>query len=848
MKVVRQRMIKPLNKYISTGKLLFFASFLGSLVACNPTEITGKGVSGSVTSNTDGSLDNKAYIYEDGWYLRAGSNYGPAYPNLTSFLAREAKTITTNTNLSSNCSIPFSPTVISSCVQVHGKDTAEGTAQLTPRNANKTYIFPTHSSEFYQTNMLYHINKGTAKFFEKLDWAYGVVRYSMPSTLPKSIPYYLRNSNLFWFNTTASIENKLYRNSYLNAYADCTFEGNASFSPVGPTLCFGSMAAFPGFYFVQDPSVIYHELGHGFVSIMLNLRNGISSTNYHQLRTDMGRPGYDEAGSVNEGIADYISYVMTKREMVGEWALGRTFSQSRPLTETNALHISALSETSEGRLSYPQYLHYDPNHPEDLVEDVHYAGQIVTHYLVALTKTLKTECSLATATDDGHEMATNYVMMLMAETLSELGDLNARGVDYGNSPQVMAFFNNLNEDSSYFWTTTVNPINYRRFFQTFSKNITKYMPYLCSSFDKNKSEKLLDDYGLLLFKTYNDDGDSTSDRGVTYTDVNPYIPYKSTPTTVSENNRRKSVLVSKSLVELAQKTEANPGRVGYYIIDNSTDIQTLLSNLLFKGFTVPLTKGTAGTEYNNNNIRVSPGEIVGIIPNLLNNSNSAMAGLQILATDWDHVSVDPVTGYFKPCVVDTVTTVDQGGETGGTCTSTVSSYKRSTGTYSAGSYPTDVVAPVCLVQLDEGNSSRWVSQNEFRRKQGLSLVDKDCLGYSTTGTTDTDFTFNPNECLARFLPGASSAQFSKIEPQKTYYESYLKDAKNPSFNPGNILLLEVNKWIPPGTKFRCRMRARFSNCSDCYADSLNSGDDYLDADYNGSKPFKVINFEFEIND
>jgi hypothetical protein len=62
------------------------------------------------------------------------------------------------------------------------------------------------------------------------------------------------------------------------------------------------------------------------------------------------------------------------------------------------------------------------------------------------------------------------------------------------------------------------------------------------------------------------------------------------------------------------------------------------------------------------------------------------------------------------------------------------------------------------------------------------------------------------------------------------------------------MLLEVNKWIPPGTKFRCRMRARFSNCSDCFADSVNSNDDYIDGELNGNKPYKVINFEFDVND
>jgi hypothetical protein len=397
----------------------------------------------------------------------------------------------------------------------------------------------------------------------------------------------------------------------------------------------------------------------------------------------------------------------------------------------------------------------------------------------------------------------------------------------------------------------VNPINYRRFFQVFAKNINKYVPWIpgCSSFDQNKSEKLLDDYGLLLFRTYNDDGDSTTSRLTTYTDANFRIPFRSVPNPVSENNRRKSVLISKRLIDLAQKTDSASTRISYYLFDRNDSVKSILSALFFKGFPVPLTKDTAGIEYNNDNIRISPGEVVGIIPNLVNNSNSTMAGVQVLATDWDHVSVDPNTGFYKPCVIDTSTTVDQGGETGATCTSTVTDYKRSLGQKDLnGKFITDVVAPVCMVQLDEGNSSRWVSQNEFRRKQGLSLVEKDCLGYSANLTTEQDFTYNPNECLIRFLPGANSSSFSKIDPQKTYYESVIKNLDKPNFNAGNVMLMEVNKWIPPGTKFRCRLRARFSNCSDCYGDEDNGNDDYLDFEYNGSKPFKVINFDFEIND
>ncbi len=855
MKVVRQRMIKPFLSASPMRKLALLLPVMGLLSSCNPTELTGSGTQGSVVTN-DGSFDNKAYVYTDSPTILAKSEkYGPKNVNMDKFLDPYVKLITPNNLLTGNCSMSFYGFKASTdelndpvdeCIHSLKDDTSNVPVA---RKADRTYIFPANSPEFYQTNALYHLSEATKTFFEKLSFAYETI-HSLSFTVPKSIPPYLMNSKFFWFKAMSSVDSKIFNKSFLTSYALCDLDNNAFFSPAGPALCFGGDKDIPNFHFIQDPSIIYHEFGHALVSIMMNMRNGTDFYTYHPLRSNLGSFGYDEAGSINEGIADYYSYVMTARESMGEYALRLAANQDRPISEASPEHIPGIAETPEGRLAYPQFLLYDPNFPDEAFEDIHYAGQITSHYLVALTKSLKKECNLLSEPDKGHKKATSYVMLVLAETLSELGDLNARGIDnFGVPLGGSYYFNNLDDSSSYLWAHVVNPVNYRRFFQVFAKNIYKYISgKLCDDFDKNKSEKLLDDYGLLLFKTYNDNGTSTKDDAATYQTALPYLPVQSL-TPVSENNRRKSVLVSNQLIELAEKTDTEPDRVSFYIIDNSTDMANLLQDLLFKGFTVPITKDIAGTEYNNNNIRISPGEVVAIIPNLLNNSNSPMAGVQLLASDWDHVSVtDTNTGNFKPCVVDNETTVDQGAEAGGTCATTEKSYKRLLKDTSTGKFPTDAVAPVCFVQLEEGDSSRWVSQNEYRKKQGLSLLDKDCLGYSTTSTTDQDFSFNPHECLVRFLPGANDAFFSKIDPQKTYYETVIKQLENPTFNSGNIMIMEVNKWIPPGTKFRCRMRARFSNCSDCFNDGSHANDDYIDADYNGSKPFKVINFDFDIND
>ncbi len=863
MKVVRQWMIRPLEATaVLLGRSSVIVALLATLAACNPTELPPGTARSNVITN-DGSYDNKAFVYLDSPYILGGPNYGPGNVNMTTFTDRQARPVTPNMNLTGNCEMYFfsTPVKLDECVRTLSR--ASGSTQPLPRKSDRTYIFPTNSPEFYQVNALYHINAGNAVFFKKLANAYALSQQLLGAGVPKAIPYYLMNSKLFWFKALSSTDRRIFNFDYLTTYAQCD-EENAYFAPAGPTICLGRLEEFPGFYFVQDPSVIYHELGHAYVSVLMNLRNGTSGVSYHPFRSNLGSFGYDEAGAINEGIADYYSYLMNKRERFGEFALGRTLRQARPLTEADDLHpIPTLAETPEGRLSYPQYLLYDPNDPDENPEDVHYAGQIVSHYLVALTKNLRRDCGYTRDPDGGHDRATDVVVLLLAETLAELGDLNARGIDNSTAPLTGAnFFVNLDATSSYLWTQYNNPVNYRRFFQTLAKNINKFVSYsdpfafrsgLCPAFTKNKSEKLLDDYGLLLFRTYNDDGTSTKSRAVTYTSEVPTLA-PSPLTVVSENNRRKSVLVSKQLVDLAARDDENPSRFSLYLIDTSSAIEGFLRQLLFKGFTVPVSTNVAGTIYNNNNLKLSPGEVVGVIPNLVNNSNSTMAGVQLLATDWDHVHVtDRTTGNFKPCVTnganvyDAATTVDQGGEQGLTCAEPTQTSFRRLVPGADKLFPAAAAAPVCLVLLEDGDSSRWVSQNEFRVKQGLNLLPKDCLGYTTGTTTDEDFTFNPHECLVRFLPGANESFYSKIDAQKTYYETVMKDSSKTFFNTGTVLLMEINKWIPPGTKFRCRLRARFSNCSDCYTDGSNAND-FIDAEYNGPKPFKVINFDFEVND
>ncbi len=859
--------LKP--TYSATHKLLHLVlsiTFLFILTACNPAQVSKSGS----RSSFGATYENSAYVYKESPTIIAGASYGVPV-DIAKFVSGEPVFITAKSQLKVDCALSFESNLIfptltqrteSDCIDSRSsKDPSEVTL---PKQVDGSWSFQTGSNEFYQVNTMYHINTAKDRFLGKIGKAMTKL-HTYYSTLDsrsalnnqqKQVPLYLKDSNLFWFKAITPTLDNYFKYNYLTSFSNCNFDKNASFSPAAPELCFGIDAAKPTFRFAQDPSVIYHELGHAFVSLMINYRNGTTASSYTTLRSNLGQIAYDEAGAINEGLADYFSYVSNSRTHFGEWALGRFYKASRPMSENDAMHIDGVNTTSEGRLSYPQFLLYDPNYPTLPLEDIHYAGQITSHYLVALTEELKSTCYPSNTAEEQHDSATDIVVGVMAETLSEIGDLRSVGLDTTSGTPISTtagYFNNLDPDSSYVWTHVVNPPNYRRFFQIFGKNINKLLKAYpeCVAFDSNRSEKLLDDYGLLLFRTYNNDLDSTT----LHNDQAGYVPLNSflsrTLTSVPSANRRKTVLVSKSLVSLANDTN----RPTAYIIDNITGIRNLLSALLFKGTPIQITTGIAGPEYNNSNAKISPGEVVGVIPNILNSSNSTISGVQVLANDWDHVQFDPAsftntsTIKFSPCLItgDDLT-IDQGAVP---CTSSLKTYKKAVNTVVASApYLGQAVAPACLVQLEEQGQTRWVSQNEFRLKSGLNLMDKDCLGYSANyASTNPDLGFNPHSCLVRILPGAEYAVMSKIESQKTYAET-LKGTSTtaPTFNSSAAILMEVSKWIPPGTKFRCRLRARFTNCDDCYHDSTRANDDYLDYEYNGAKPFKVLNFDFEVRE
>lgn len=861
----------------------------------------------SSSSNINGDVK----VYEANPVVLVGSTNltSPGWENLLTWAS-----VTDESYLSTKCQFKqenYVSTVETTlpCIEVY-KDNK--TPQI-GKNTDGSWNYEVDSDEFYQVNTFYHINKIVERFHTTMEFVHKYTHQQSSMYIPPATKHNIAATQAFWFGKNGTAKP-------FKFYSQCEFEGleiNAYFNPAQDIVCMGWNANQPKLYMAADPSVIYHEAGHAFVKIMMNQRNTIDNgaliDNYQSLdyKSDLGVHSYDEAGAINEGISDYFSYYVNGRRYMGEWGADlipvRIFESQgyvgakfgRPMDEDDPYHDDGISGDVPGeKLSYPQYLNYDTHSPEARFEsEVHMAGKIVSHYLARLTENFKSSCSYSTGTlaelkakvskDQEHYAASSMIVLLLSETLAEIGDLTAKGSDYFNEYAMggslsNVFFTNLNPDEAYLWSHFVTPPNMRRFFKLFAKNIKYYisdpMNGLCPEFSVDASEALLDEYGLLLFKSYGDAGqgmyiDSNGDgTPVNYEDYDMNYLLSATPFVASSNssevnelNRKQTILVSKDYLDLP-----NDGTSQAYIFDGRSEIENMLANITFEGSNPTTSTDLADVKYNNNNIRISPGEIVGVALNLVNNSNSTMAGVQVLANDWDHMKLkDDSKTYvnrqentthgtygnqiatWEPCQIDNWPKDTEGGvvwdpdavQSSGDCGYTTRTNKQinvsvtePTNPY----YEKDSPQPICMVQFSDENETRWVSQDYFR-KYVLGLDDHECLNNESSGAE-----FNPNECLIRVIPAASSAIYGRIEPQKTWLETISQNGNTaPKHAGGNITLMEVSKWIQPGTVFNCRFRARFTNCVDCYNNN-NSGEDYADYEYAGMEPFKVINFAFSV--
>ena len=732
------------------------------------------------------------------------------------------------------------------------KQTPEGAK--TPA-LNGRWAFDANSQEFLEVHTFAHLRLVIEKFQRALMFGHylGTLTdlgiYPYHSAIPKSM-YYL-NAN--WQSGGEE-------NFKLNAYTSLDF-ANAYFDPATFSIHFGGDYTLKGKYLeahhlAYDPTIIYHESGHAFVNVMMNLRNFADTSN--PFTTAMGLLHYDEAGAINEGICDYFSYAINQRTHIFEWAYG-TFYQfgPRPLSEDDPLHAEGISLDTDARLSYPQYINYLPQDPLTPDEDVHNSGLITSHYLVALTNDLKAMCHY------NHETATNMVIGLLAETLAEMGDLSARGADthFVNS-DIDKNYINLNPTFSQDWISKGNPINYRSFFQTFGKKALTVLvePRYCPDYHRDRIEQLLDHYGLLMFKNYNEDGNNRSPFGTSVSPLGPYTSAK-VNTFVSPLNRLKSSLVAKKYLQIDERAGQPLG----FVIDRGGSVKNTINEYIRAGRINPSdiyyfrdSNGTAVEPfaYNNNNGRISPGEIVGVALNLFNGSNSTMAGVQILANDWDHLKLEgsawrACNNFADRWPLDSEGAANVASEEP-VCTPANTQYPNCLPAQSANNcnqITTDntLVMPVCMVQQISGDATVWVDQESFRQEMGL--VDSECLGYPS----------NTSACLIRAIPGADYSIYSKIEPQKNILESKVSihqgenstaAVTNDTIEAENVFFLQINPNIPPGTHFNCRVRARFTNCDDCWHDPelAANGENFLDFEYSGPRPFEIINFQFSVVD
>jgi len=749
-----------------------------------------------------------------------------AAPNLN-FLLSEPLVITENPVLQESCEGNSSGVgEISQCHEVKADVNSTPLASVERR-----WGFDANSNEFAQVNAFYHQNKLIKNYHQHLLNYFNTV--AQPSVDPSLNFATALPANMY--ETGAHF----YQGTKLKTYANCPQPDNANFSIADFSICLGFSSLYPEVKVAHDPSVLVHELGHTFSQIQLNMRT-IAKTTDFPYRSDIGYFFYDENGAINEGVADYYGHSTNHRDEAFDYIFNSSAltgeGGSRPISEANSKHATGISTDEEDRLAYPQFITYMPDTPTEVIEDVHFGGMIASHFLVALKKDMEDFCKI------DKDIAGNDLINLLSETYSYLGDLSTTGNDFFAEGSVNHLKNN-NADGypiSLEWFSKVRPVNFKRLFQTFSRffiaNYSKTGSTRCDGgeYSKDRLEKLLDSYGLLLFENYNEDGNhhTNGHNGSSVTVTNNIV---------EKQNRLKSIMVSKDLLEV----DSREGKVNYFIFDKGNDIRQIVDALLSSGRIGALSEHTdPDLKYNNGNGFVSPGEVVGISLNVYNDSNTTLGGLQVLASDWDHGKMEEE--YLRPCgtLSDSWPTEFEGGvgfdETTtvrGNCNHTTRDHGLNILSTSEASPKDEVLSPICFIQITEGNATYWGSQKEYA--DNIGLESSSCLG----GSSDT------NDCIIRVIPGADSSWHSKVDPNSTWAETLLDINGNPTFGIHNLFLLEVNKNITPGTKFYCRARARFTNCKDCwFNENEYNGDDYLDYEFSGEKPFKVLGFEFTVVD
>lgn len=726
--------------------------------------------------------------------------------NLSTLLRPQQDFITNSQFLKGGCG------TLPECFQVQ-KDDQTTMLQAT----DGKWAFDPQTPEFMQVQMFSDITRGVGKYISDITQFHNQYYFSLGpgEEIKTSLPQAMLANNTYW-PTDRDLDGIF--DGTLIGYALCDLPNNASFSPSENVICLGFDDLYEQVKFVHDPTVLFHELGHAVVLNAMNMRNRVAGTGI-KVESNLGYFSYDEGKSVNEGIADYFSYYINGRPFLGEWAFSRFLNAGRPMSEDSEIHAGGISETYEGRLSYPTYLSYNPNAPTEEVEDVHNSGQIISHFLVAFTKDIQGSCRY------NNDAARSFTFRMLIETLAYLGDYTTAGLDINGQVPTKGRVNH-SEDQAVEWLKKNKPITYRRFAQTFARFVYNSIgsnPGLCNgiSYNSQRLEQLLDSYGLLLFKSY---------------DQNGSLNVAEAPKEVNELNRQKTVLIKKNQLFL----ENRQNEPQFYVFDDYTTMnsaaKSLTDGVVQSGLSSTIFENS-NLKYNNGNGRISPGELVGVLVNVFNNSNSEMAGVRILANDWKHMD------GTKPCnnFSDNFPSESQGGVNSTTNPNC-----------SEESQDNLDVAPVCFIQDTTEQGTVWVGQEEFMRSKAIEPTE--CLG----GATST------KNCLIRAVDGADVAWYSRIAPKKTWTETFSDENGDLDYKFSSIVFYEISPSLPPGTTVNCRMRASFTNCENCHTYSSedtgneyaphagtafeNNNDDYKDYKYSGADPFVIINHQFNVID
>jgi hypothetical protein len=784
-------MIKKFSVLTFTNKSLALILVSQIFIACVPGSNGLRGKSGSASTGNTNVAVSQGRVLKDNPIILSGNANLSATADLSKYLSTDL--ITSNSFLQGNANCSG----LTYCFEVQEKLESASALQTT----DGKWAFKVTSEQFLQVNAFYHTNKIFDQYFANMGLTFsGSYGLGTVPAYDTAIPLSLRN-----IDGTYNL-NK----SPLTVTTNCDEKDNAyykytpvEFNPATETICYGYSGTTKQIRWAQDSTVIYHETGHFFQRLQLNFRN-IASV----VKVQMGQSLYSEATALGEGLADFFSYYVNGRTHWGEWAAGKV-DGSRPLSEADAQHAPGISLEEDQRLSYPQYLTYDSNYPTEPVEDVHMSGMIISHYLVALTSDIETTCLMT------NKDAREYVMYILNESLAELGDLTSVGTYSGAAGKV-----NLNSTYSFDWYTINNPINYRSLTQTIAKNLLITIGNAglarCNggAYSKDRIETVLDNYGLLLFRKYNQHRNLTSGVKIN--------------TSVNASNRKKSVLIAKSNLILDPTT----GSSSAYVIDNREKIYDGVQKFVDAGALSNQTDPTLS--YNNNNSKVSPGEVVAIALNLYNNSNSTMGGVEVLGNDWDHAETKLGATVNKPCKFSSTLSTDGWPLTAEGAASVASDAASTCDTIATTSSD---FAPVCFIQSTEASATKWISQKAFKEK--IALDSNACLDPT-----------NDKNCFIRTVKGFEKSYYAKINPKSTWGQTMANPTTGEAYSLdwGNIMLFEVSKSIPPGTVVSCRLRARFTNCEDCYHDSLRDNNDYLDKEYNGPRPYKIIQLQIPITD